>query len=317
MNILSKMDKKKPLALLIIVLSIAVTIGQIAETRPSYFQEVLYQLGAIIDPVQYMVGLLIINFIFVILAIKKYEKVPNPFLNTLKWFFTILFINDFFSLLFKVFQRSNIISLKNGFTGIGKTYLAVASAKSVTELTTTSIALFVFIYGLARYSPLNLNENIVGKKLKNVLLYLIIIKWVVSLPLCFTGFLESRMLFGWSLVLSQVAQITTTALIYWIVKGYQQVYDGDFFKNLTRYYVVSLTLAFLTFTYSIGSFQLLQRYPAGEIGTLGSFGQFVYDISLFAQIALNYFMYQAVSNYYESSEDDEQLLNNNYRITSL
>lgn len=298
--LIHKLNNKKVLAFIVFLSSAAVVLGQVAETRPKYFQEYLDAVGRYLDPIQYMVGLLLINFIFIILTIKKHETIPNQFLNTLKWYFTTLFVNDFLILLFKVVQRSNLINLSSGFTGIGKAYLVLASVRSLTELIVTSAATLILAGGLANYRSLSMQDYVISDKLKKFLMVLIVANCLIAIPLSFTGFLESRAVFAWSLILSQIAQVATAGLIYWFLRELEQVYTTTFFRYFARVFGINLILSLFTFTYSIGSFQLLQQYASGGMDSLGGYGQLIYNASIFVQILLNYYIFQALYNYGES-----------------
>jgi len=297
---LSEQQKGQIIAGLVIVLSISVLLGQVAETRSGFLGDLSYLLRQYIDPIQYMIGLLMINFILVLTAIKKYEKYPNPFLDTLKVYFSILLVNDFLMLILRVIQKSNFFVLKNSMTvGLGKTYTILASARGVVDLTLTSAATLILVYGLVRYSPLNRPGTGGYQSLSGVLPVLVAMVWLVSIPVNLAGLLSGRVLYAWSLGLSQAGQLIVTGLIYWIVKEYHQRYRTRFFEYLTWYYGVSFVLAGLVFTYSMGSFGLMQRFPTGEIEMLGAFGQFVFYVSRMTNALLVYVMFLAVAGYTE------------------
>lgn len=293
-------DKRmqKKISVLVIVVSILVVIGQVAESWAGYFLDLPASLRMYFDPLQYFIGLMFICFIFIVTAIDKYETTPNPLLNTIKRYFVVLFLNDFFMLLLKIIQKSNVVTLKNGFTGIGKFYLFLSSARYITDLTMTSVAIFILISGLALYKTIG-EECEIPQKLCNIMLFLVVFKWVVSLPVNLTGYITSQAWYTWSLALSQSAQIIIVALLYWVVKENHQKYRTKFFYYFTWYYGITFFLTGLTFTYSMGSYGLLQRFPAGEVQVLGGFGQFVVFASYMASIILNYIIYLAISGYSE------------------
>jgi len=296
---LSEQQKQKVIAFIIILLGISVLLGQIVETRPVFFRG-FPALHLFIDPIQYMIGMLIINFIFVLTAIKKHDKYPNPFLNTLKWYFSILLVNDFLMMVFKVVQKGNFIALKGSVTmGVGQTYMFLASVKGMVDVTLTTVATILFVYGLVRYVPCGEPPQVFGKRLSKVMPGLALWQWLFSIPVNLSGFINSRAVFAWSLGLSQTGQLGVTALIYWVVKEYHQRYHTRFFRYLTWYYMISLGLAGLVYTYTMGSLGLLQRFPTGEAGLIGWFGQFVFYVSRLSQILLNYLIYITLSEYAE------------------
>ncbi len=311
MKQLSERQKEKFTGVLIILLGFAVLAGQIAETQSGLLRDVSHVLRMYIDPIQYMIAISILNFIFVVTAIRKYEQYPNPFLDTLKWYFAILMISDFLVMFLRIVQKSNLIPLKGGLVvGLGQTYMMLASVRGMIELTLTSAAAFLLVYGLVRYTPvaegrqenpLLLNGPAVGPSsvIGRTILGLIVFHWVIAIPVNLSFFISSRGIYAWSLGLSQAAQVGIAALIYWVVKEYHQRYRTRFFDYLSMYYGLNLLLAGLIFTYSMGSFGIMQRYPAGEVELMGAFGQFVFYISRLAFIPMSYFMYRAIFGYTE------------------
>ncbi|WP_418790762.1 hypothetical protein [Phosphitispora sp. TUW77] len=295
---LSEQQKEKLTGLLVILLGVAVLAGQVAETQSGFLRDVSHMLRMYIDTIQYMIAMFILNFIFVITAIKKYEHYPNPFLDTLKWYFAILMISDFFVMVFRIIQQNNLIPLRSGLVvGLGQTYLMLASMRGIIELTFTSAAALLFVYGLMRYAPIlkASPENTTAR----TILGLIIFHWLTAIPVNISSFIGSRGVYAWSLGLSQAAQIGIALLIYWVIKEYHQHYRTKFFAYLNMYYGLNLLMQCLIFTYSMGSFGIMQRYPVGEIELMGSFGQIVFYLTRLAFIPMNYFMYRAIASYRE------------------
>ncbi len=296
---LTEQQKHRITALVIVFLGIAVLLGQIVEAKPVFLGRIP-NLRMFIDPIQYMIGMLIINFILVITAIKKYEKYPNPFLNTLKWYFAILLVNDFFMMVFKVIQKSNFIAIQSSATiGVGQTYMVLASVKGIVDLTLTSAAMLLFVHGLSRYVPCGESPKTFGDRIIKVMMGLVLVQYLFSIPVNLSGFINNRTVFAWSLGFSQTGHLALIALIYWIVKEYQERYHTRFFRYLTWYYMISLGIAGLVYTYSMGTLGLLQRVPAGEIGLIGWFGQFVFYVSHLCRILLNYLIYISIAEYAE------------------
>jgi len=308
---LSESQKERLTGIIVILLGFAVLAGQIAETQSGLLRDVSHVLRMYIDSIQYMIAMLILNFILVIAAIRKYEHYPNPFLDTLKWYFAILMISDFLVMVLRIIQKNNLVPLKGGMVvGLGQTYMMLASVRGIIELTLTSAAVFVLVYGLTRYAPVgsvspgNVPENkILAAKppvtTTRTILGLILFHWLTAVPVNLSAIITSRGIYAWSLGLSQAAQVGITALIYWVIKEYHQRYRTRFFDYLNRYYGLNLLLAGLIFTYSMGSFGIIQRFPAGEIELMGGFGQFVFYITRLAFIPMNYFIYRAIIGYEE------------------
>jgi len=308
---LSEQQKERLIGIIVILLGVAVLAGQIAETQSGLLRDVSHVLRMYIDPIQYMIAMLILNFILVITAIRKFEHYPNPFLDTLKWYFAILMISDFLVMVLRIIQKNNLIPLKNGLVvGLGQTYMMLAAVRGIIELTLTSAAVFLLVYGLTRYAPLGRvsSGNIPVDQIPaakppvtttRIILGLIVFHWLTAVPVNLSGIITSRGIYAWSLGLSQAAHVGIAVLIYWVVKEYHQRYRTRFFDYLNMYYGINLLLAGLIFTYSMGSFGIMQRYPAGEIELMGSFGQFVFYITRLAFIPMNYFMYRAIIVYEE------------------
>ena len=308
MKRLSVQQKERLTGIIVILLGFAVLAGQIAETQSGLLRDVSHVLRMYVDPIQYMVAMLILNFILVITAIRKYEHYPNPFLDTLKWYFTILMISDFLVMVLRIIQKNNLVPLKGGLVvGLGQTYMMLASVRGIIELTLTSTAVFLLVYGLTRYAPAGpgsvpVNQIPAAKPpvmTTRTILGLLVFHWLTAVPVNLSAIITSRGIYAWSLGLSQAAQVGIAALIYWVVKEYHQCYRTRFFDYLNRYYGLNLLLAGLIFTYSMGSFGIMQRYPAGEIELMGGFGQFVFYVTRLAFIPMNYFIYRAIIGYEE------------------
>ncbi|PKM82975.1 MAG: hypothetical protein CVU89_02275 [Firmicutes bacterium HGW-Firmicutes-14] len=300
---MSDAQKEKTIAAIVVVLSISVLAGHVAESGNGWFRDLSYTLRQFIDPVQYMISMLVLNFIFVIAAIRKYKQYPNPFIDTLKWYFSILMINDFLILVLRIIQKENFITLSSGMTfGVGRSYMMLAAARGMLDLTMTSAATLLLVYGLIKYRPCN-GEGPpgIGEKIGRTMLGLIVFNWLVSIPVNFSGFMSGRALFAWSLGMGQLAQVGIAALIYWVVKEYHRHYHMRFYRYLTWYFGISFILTGLNFTYSMGSFGIIQRFPAGEVELIGGFGQFVYYLSRITQVLLNYIMFIAITGYAEQN----------------
>lgn len=298
---LNVQQKEKLMAATIILVGALVMFGQVIDSQSTAESDWVTILKTYIDPVQYMVGMLCINLILVYAAIKKHEQIPNPLLNVLKWNFTLLFINDFLILFLRVIQNNNLIALKSSLTmGMGKTYMMMATIRSLTDLTFTSAATLLLVYGLNRYSSVSEPPPKGLSKLGRIMCWLVVVQWLVSIPISFSAFISSRLLFSFSLGLSQFSQIAVAAMIFWTVKENYQKYRTKFFRFLNQYYVITLAITGLVFTYSIGSFGVLQRFPAGESAVVGGFGSIVFYLSRLAYIILNYLMFQAIANYREA-----------------
>lgn len=299
MNELTDWVKEKGVLAAVVVLSLAVFAGQIVEAGAFSLENLPDAVRAVVDPVQYMVGMMIVGFIFILTVIKKYESLPNPFLVTLKWYFAILFLNHFLVLVLRIIQKSNILSFTNAFSSVGKLYLIFASVRSITDLTITSAATYILVRGLVRYKFIDgdSTQNTTGR----TILLLILFKWIVSIPVNMTGLLTNQTLFVWSLGLSQVSGLAIMALIYRIVREHRQHYGIKFFDNLDWYFGITLFIMGLNFVYNIGTYGLIQRFPAGEIGMLGGFGKIVLYMSFLSQVARNYLMYNAINGYDEGA----------------
>ena len=297
---LNVQQKEKLMAGTIILVGALVMFGQVIDSQLTAESDWVTTIKTYIDPVQYMVGMLCINLILVYVAIKKHEQIPNPLLNVLKWNFTLLFIDDFLILFMRVIQNNNLIALKSSLTlGMGKTYMMMATIRSLTDLTFTSAATLLLVYGLNRYS--SVSEPPKGlPKLGRIMCWLVAVQWLVSIPISFSAFISSRLLFSFSLGLSQFSQIAVAAMMFWTVKENYQKYRTKFFRFLNQYYVITLAITGLVLTYSIGSFGVLQRFPAGESAVVGGFGSIVFYLSRLAYIVLNYLMFQAITNYREA-----------------
>lgn len=304
---LTEQQKQKILGWVVILLGVSVMLGQVVETSSSSFRDLISTLRLYVDPVQYMVGMLIINFILVFSAIRRYEQYPNPFLDTLKWYFSVLLINDFLVLLLRVFQKSNLVSLRNnlGF-GMGKAYLVLATLRGLTDLTLTSIAVLIMVYGLMRYAPEGSKPLAMRRHLGKAMIGLVTIQWAASIPVNLT-MLVSGTLYAWSLGISQAAQVILAASVFWVVKEHHQKYHTRFFRYLTNYYLLTMIITGLVFTYSMGSYGVLQRLPVGESNVIGGFGLLVFYISRGAYIVLNYIMFQAINNYSAPPKHDENI----------
>lgn len=304
---LNVQQKEKLMAGTIILVGALVMLGQVIDSQLTAESDWVTTLKTYIDPVQYMVGMLCINLILVHTAIKKHEQIPNPFLNVLKWNFTMLFINDFLILFMRVIQNNNLIALKSSLTmGMGKTYMMMATIRSLTDLTFTSAATLLLVWGLHRYSPVNEPPSKGLTRLGKIMCWLVAVQWLVSIPISFSAFISSRLLFSFSLALSQFSQMAVAAMIFWTVKENYQKYRTKFFRFLNQYYVITLFITGLVFTYSIGSFGVLQRFPAGESAVVGGFGSIVFYLSRLAYIVLNYLMFQAITSYREAGNLSEQ-----------
>lgn len=298
-------QKEKLIGGFIIFVGLSVLVGQISETRASFFYSLLSDWRQYIDPLQYMTGMLLINLILVFTVITRNKTHPNPILNYLKWYFTILFVCDFVILVFRVIQQSNIIVYKSGIaTGLGKTYLLLATTRGMLELTMISAATLLLVRGLSIYRPdaaspdleSPLNAAIQWRK---IITGVVVFQWLFFIPVNFGVLLQSRSLFAWSLGLGQTGQLVIAALMYWLVKEYHRKYGIKFFQYLTWHYGLGLFVAGLVFTYSMGSFGLLQRFPAGEAEMPGGFGQLVFYISRFSYVVSNYLMFRAITSYDE------------------
>lgn len=298
---LTEGQKVKFMTWAIVLVGALVMFGQLIDARLTSESDWVLTLKTYIDPLQYMVGMLCINLILVYTAIKKYEQIANPFLNVLKWYFSLLFINDFLVLFMRVIQNNNMFALKSSLTmGIGKTYLMMATIRSLTELTLTSVATLLLVYGLNRYSLINEQPPIGLSRLGKIMCWLVVLHWVVSIPVSFSAFLSSRLLYGLSLGLGQFGQLAVVATIYWTVKENYQKYHTKFYRYLNNYYAITLLITGLVLTYSIGSFGVLQRFPAGESAVFSGFGSVVFYFSRLAYIVMNYLMFQAIINYREA-----------------
>lgn len=303
MSELNDWFKEKGLFAAVILLSIAVFAGQVVDAGAFSLEDLPDALRSVIDPIQYMVGMLIISFILVIAAIRKYESIPNPLLNTLKRYFVILFINDFIVLVFRVIQKSNILSFTNSFTGSGKLYLILASMRSITDLTITSAATCLLVYGLARYKFVETDGLSSVNRFGRLIIISVLIKWAFAIPVNMTGLLTNQTVFVSSLVVTLSAGLTSIVLIYLMVKEQRSRFNTSFFNNLTYYFGISLIAGVLNFIYSISTYGLLHRFPAGEMGMLGGFGKLVLFITLLTQVIQNYYMYKAVNGYNEGEPE--------------
>lgn len=293
---------------IIIFLGLAVLVGQIVETKSAFFYDILGSWRHYVDPVQYMIGMLSVNLILVLAAITRYKTDPNPILNTLKWYFAILFLNDFIILVLRLIQQSNIIVYKSGIAGLGKTYLLLGSARGMVDLTLGLAATLVLARGLVVYRPssLFLPQAIPAPsahRRTRVITGVVLLQWLCYIPVNFGVFLRSRPLFAWSLGLGQIGQIALAAIIYWIVKEHQRKYNLRFFTYLSRLAGLGLFVAGLMFIYSMGSFDVLQRFPAGEAEMPGGFGQAVFYISRLTYVASNYLMFKAIMSYSDKTGD--------------
>lgn len=298
-------QREKVIAVSIVMLGFTVLLGQVIETRSILFRDVLAVFRMYIDPIQYMIGMLVINFILVLAAIKKYKQYPNPFLDTIKWYFAILLVNDFVVLVLRVLQNSNLLALKASLNvGMGKTYMILATVRGLTDLTFTSIATLLLVYGLIRYLPYGQVAGGALPRLGRIMLGLVVGQWLFSIPVNLTFFISSRFIYGLALGLSQAGQITVVALLYWTVKENHLKYHTRFFRYLTNYYTLALAATGLVFTYSMGSFDVLQRFPAGETGVIGGFGELVFYISRLAYVIQNYLMFWAITDYAELPRDE-------------
>lgn len=315
---LSEKQKEQFTAVLVIILGVIVLLGQIAETKPVFLRDFSDSLKSYLDPVQYIIGMMMINFILVLMVIKKYEQYPNPFLNILKWNFSILLINDFIMMFLTVVKEGNLMAFKSNLTvGVGRSYMLLASVRAISDLTLTSAAMFLLVYGLMRYSTCGQAPAGPRSKLGRIMFGLVVFHWAVSMPVM-SGFVNSRTLYAWLLGLSQAGSVAITALIYWVAKEYHQRYHTKFFRYFTWYYGIGLCVAGLVFTYSWGFSGLVQRYPAGESGVTGSFGQFVFCISSLLGILKNYFMYLAITHYAEpQGQSGKNFLENNFESSII
>jgi hypothetical protein len=89
---LNEQQKERLISYAVVLLGLAVLMGQMTETVFSgFFQDM--SMRQYIDPVQYMIAMLMINFIFVMTAIRRYGIYPNPILDTVKWYFTVLLVD--------------------------------------------------------------------------------------------------------------------------------------------------------------------------------------------------------------------------------
>lgn len=289
----------KRILLVIILLSMAVFIGQLCEAGGFSLDNMPDVIRLILDQTQYFVGLMIISFLFIVTVIKKYDAIPNDLFRNIKWYFIILFINDFLILFLRVIQKSNIVTLQNGFSGVGAFYLILAAIRSVTDLVLTSAAAGILVWGLANYKFVQQESATALKKLGPAIIWLIVFKVIVTIPVSLTGIVTNRTLYIWSLVLSQMSQLAIAFLFYWVVKEHQQQNKTRFFAYLTSYFGLNFLITGLNFTYAIGSFSLLQKFSTGEIETLGGFGKVVLFMSLLSQVAQNYLMYTAIDGYSE------------------
>lgn len=283
----------------VILLTVAIFIGQVVEAGAFSLEDLPDFVRDVIDPVQYMIGMMIISLILIVRVIKKYEVLPNRFLVTMKWYFVILFLNDFIVLIFRVIQKSNILSFTNSFSGVGKIYMVFATTRAITDLTVSSVASGLFVYGLARYRFVNGETRNDQTKLSRIIILLIFIKVLSSIPVNMTGLLTNQTLFIVSLGISQTAGMAVTALVYLMVRKSSEAYRTGFFKTLTTYFLITLSVTALNFIYSISTYGLVSRFPAGEMGSLGAFGNMVLFISLIAGAVQNYLMYNAVNGYDE------------------
>jgi len=298
---LTEGQKEKFTAYAIVLIGALVMFGQLIDTQLTPESDWLIALSTYIDPMQYMIGMLCINLILVYTAIKKYEQIPNPFLNVLKWNFSLLFLNDFLVLFMRVVQDNNLIALRSSLTmGMGKTYMMMATVRSLTDLTFTSVATLLLVYGLNRYAPVNEMPPAGLSKLGKIMCWMVILQWLVSIPVSFSFFISSRLLFGLSLVLGQFGQVAVAAMIYWTVKENYQKYRTKFFRYLNKYYAITFFITGLVLTYSIGSFGVLQRFPVGEGSVFSGFGSVVFYSSQLAYIVMNYLMFQAITKYKEA-----------------
>lgn len=283
----------------VILLTLAIFVGQVVEAGAFSLEDLPDSLRDVIDPIQYMIGMMVISLILIIKVIRKYEVLANPFLVTLKWYFVILFLNDFIVLILRVIQKSNILSFTNSFSGVGKVYLIFASIRATTDLTISSVALGLFVYGLARYRFVNGETRDHQLKLSRMAILLILVKVVSSVPVNMTGLLTNQTVFILSMVISQTAGLAVAALIYLMIKKRSETCRTSFFKTLTSYFLITLFVTALNFIYSISTYGLLSRFPAGEMGSLGAFGNLVLFVSLSAGGVQNYLMYTAVNGYDE------------------
>lgn len=295
----------------VILLSIAIFAGQVVDAGAFSLEDLPDILRAVFDPIQFMVGMLIISFIFVLISIRKYEVVPNPLLNTIKWYFSIILVNDFIVLLFRVVQKSNILSFSNSFSGTGKLYLMLASMRSITDSTISSLAVCLLVYGLARYKFVHDDVPMSVNRMGRIIIIFIMIKWAFSIPVNLTGLLNNQTIFVVSLIVNLSAGLISLALIYLMVKNLRTRYKTIFFDNLTRYFTVGLIALVFNFIYSISSYGLIQRFPAGEIEMLGGFGTLVLFVTLVSQGVQNYFMYKAIDGY---SEDETMIARGNVSV---
>jgi hypothetical protein len=186
--------------------------------------------------------------------------------------------------------------------GAGRVYMILSSVRGVIDVSLTAAALLILIYGLTGYVLPGQQPMKTGMKLRKVMLGIVVFQCLVSVPINITGFIDSRTVFALLLGFSQTAHVAIVALIYWVVKEYHRYYHLKFFRYLTMYYGISFCIAGLIFTYSMGSFGLLQRFPAGEISLIGGFGQFVFCVSRIASILLNYMMFLAIAEYAEPNK---------------
>ncbi len=299
MNELDGAYKENRYLVAVILLSIAIFVGQVVDAGAFSLENLPDAFRAVFDPMQFMVGMLIISFIFVITSIRKYELIPNPLLNIIKWYFSIVLINDFIVLVFRVVQKSNILSFTNSFSGTGKLYLILASMRSITDLTISSAAVCLLVYGLARYKFVHDDGPLSANRMGRIILIFVVIRWVFSIPVNMTGLLTNQRIFVVSLIVSLLAGLVSMVLIYLMVKQQRNRHKTTFFKNLTRYFSIGLLVVALNFIYSISSFGLIQRFPAGEIEMLGGFGKLVLFITLVSQAVQNYYMYKALDGYNE------------------
>lgn len=285
----------------IILVGAFVMFGQAIDSRSISENDWVTTVKTYIDPVQYMVGMLFINFILVFWAIKKHEQIPNPLLNIFKWNFFMLFLNDFIVLLLRVIQSNNLIPMKASLTmGMGRMYTMMVTARSLTEQTMTSAATLLLVAGLARYAPLNGREPVGLSKLGKTMCLTVILQWAVSIPVSFAAYISSPLLFDVSLALGQFGQLAVIGMVFWTVKEYYQQYHTKFFRYLNQYYGITLFLTGLILTYSIGSLGVLQRFPAGESEVFSGFGWVVFYTTRLAYIVLNYLMFRAITSYRES-----------------
>lgn len=295
----NKLFTEKSRLYTVIVLTMAIFIGQVVDAGAFSLEDLPDAVRDVIDPVQYMIGMMLISLILILRVIRKYEVLPNSFLVTLKWYFVILFLNDFIVLILRIIQKSNILSFTNSFSGVGKIYMVFASIRAITDLTISSVAAGLLVYGLARYRFVNEEAGNGQAKLGRIIIFLICVKVISSVPVNMTGLLTNQALFIVSMFISQTTGLAVAGLFYLMIKKMSETYKTGFFKTLKAYFLITLAVTGLTFIYSISTYSLLSRFPAGEMGSLGAFGNFVLFVSLTAGAVQNYLMYTAINGYDE------------------